>query len=301
MPRRFRRLRLEEPSSARKTLRREIGWEESPSELSCRPVSCRDYSVQADRMFLMIHLKSGKEIEIMRGASKIVAEILLELREIIRDGATTADIDKIAEDLTLKKKAKPAFKGYRGFPASLCISVNDQVVHGIPSPKRVLKNGDIVGLDFGVIYNGYYGDAAMTVAIGQIPPEVERLVKVTEQCLYKAIEQAIPGNFISDISAAVQKLADANNYGIVREFCGHGIGRSLHEDPPVLNYVQNGKGPKIKVGFVLAIEPMINLGSDKVKVLDDGWTVIPADGKPSPHFKHTVAVTANGPEILTKV
>ncbi len=252
-------------------------------------------------MLRMIHLKSAKEIEIMRGASKIVAEVLLELGETIREGATTADVDKLAEDLTLKKKAQPAFKGYRGFPASLCISVNDQVVHGIPSPKRVLKNGDIVGLDFGVIYNGYYGDAAMTVAIGQIPAEVERLVKVTEQCLYKAIEQAIPGNFISDISAAVQKLADANNYGIVREFCGHGIGRSLHEDPPVLNYVQNGKGAKIKSGLVLAIEPMINLGSDKVKVLEDGWTVITADGKPSAHFEHTIAVTPQGPEILTRV
>jgi methionyl aminopeptidase len=249
----------------------------------------------------MIHLKSAKEIEIMRGPSKIVAEILLELRETIHEGATTADIDKIAEDLTLKKKAKPAFKGYRGFPASLCISVNDQVVHGIPSPKRVLKNGDIVGLDFGVIYDGYYGDSAVTVAIGEIAPEIDRLLKVTEQCLYRAIEQAQPGNFISDISAAVQKLAEANNYGIVREFCGHGIGRSLHEDPPVLNYVQNGKGPKIKPGLVLAIEPMINLGSDKVRVLEDGWTVITADGKPSAHFEHTIAVMPGGPEILTRV
>jgi methionyl aminopeptidase len=257
--------------------------------------------VQPVRMLLMIHLKSAKEIEIMRGPSKIVAEILLELREIARDGATTADIDKVAEELTLKKKAKPAFKGYRGFPASLCISVNEQVVHGIPSSKRTLKNGDIVGLDFGVIYDGYYGDSAMTVAIGPIPPEVERLVKVTEQCLYRAIEQAIPGNFISDVSAAVQRLAESNNYGIVREFCGHGIGRSLHEDPPVLNYVQNGKGPKIKPGLVIAIEPMINLGTDKVKILEDGWTVVTADGKPSAHFEHTIAITQNGPEILTKI
>lgn len=249
----------------------------------------------------MIHLKSVREIETMKGASKIVAEILAELREVAREGATTADMDKIAEDLTLKKKAKPAFKGYRGFPASLCISVNDQVVHGIPSPKRVLKNGDIVGLDFGVIYDGYYGDSAVTVAIGQVSEEIDRLLKVTEQCLYKAIEQAVAGNFISDVSGAVQKLAEANNYGIVREFCGHGIGRSLHEDPPVLNYVQNGKGPKIKAGLVLAIEPMINLGTDKVRVLEDGWTVITADGKPSAHFEHTVAVTPNGPEILTKV
>src|SRR5262244_3224549 len=155
---------------------------------------------------IMIHLKSAKEIEIMKGASKIVAEILLELRENVRDGVTTADVDKIAEELTLKKKAKPAFKGYRGFPASLCISINDQVVHGIPSPKKVLKRGDIVGLDFGVISDGYYGDSAMTVPIGQIPADVAELVKVTEQCLYRAIEQATPGNFISDISAAVQKL-----------------------------------------------------------------------------------------------
>jgi len=237
----------------------------------------------------------------MKGASKIVAEILLELRENVRDGTTTADVDKIAEELTLKKKAKPAFKGYRGFPASLCISVNDEVVHGIPSSKRVLRQGDIVGLDFGVIYDGYYGDSAMTVAIGEIPANIAHLVKITEQCLYKAIEQAVPGNFISDISAAVQRLAEANNYGIVREFCGHGIGRSLHEDPPVLNYVQNGKGPKIKPGLVIAIEPMINLGTDRVKVLDDGWTVITADGKPSAHFEHTIAVTPDGPEILTKL
>ena len=249
----------------------------------------------------MIHLKSAKEIDIMRGASKIVAEILLELRENIHEGATTADIDKLAEDLTLKKKAKPAFKGYRGFPASLCISVDDQVVHGIPSTKRVLKNGDVVGLDFGVIYDGYYGDSAVTVPIGQISPEVERLLRVTEQCLYRGIEQAVAGNFISDISSAVQKLAEANNYGIVREFCGHGIGRSLHEDPPVLNYVQNGKGPKIKPGLVLAIEPMINLGSEKVKILEDGWTVITADGRPSAHFEHTIAITQNGPEILTRI
>jgi methionyl aminopeptidase len=249
----------------------------------------------------MIHLKSTKEIEVMKGASRIVAEILLELREIVRDGITTAEVDRIAEELTLKKKAKPAFKGYRGFPASICVSVNEEVVHGIPSPKRVLKTGDVVGLDFGVIYDGYYGDSAVTVPIGRITPELDHLLKITEQCLYRAIEQAVPGNFISDISAAVQMLADANNYGIVREFCGHGIGRALHEDPPVLNYIQNGKGPKIKPGFVLAIEPMINLGTEKVKVLDDGWTVITSDGKPSAHFEHTIAVTRDGPVILTRV
>ncbi len=249
----------------------------------------------------MINLKSGKEIEIMKGASKIVAEILLELRERVREGATTADLDRIAEELTLKKKARPAFKGYRGFPASICISINEEVVHGIPSTRRVLKFGDVVGLDFGVIYDGYYGDSAMTVPIGDISPELEQLLKITEQCLYRGIEQALPGNYISDISAAVQRLAEANHYGIVREFCGHGIGRSLHEDPPVLNYVQNGKGPKIKPGLVLAIEPMINMGTEKVKVLQDGWTVVTSDGKPSAHFEHTIAVTSDGPIILTRV
>jgi methionyl aminopeptidase len=249
----------------------------------------------------MIHLKSAREIEIMKGASKIVAEILIELRDNCREGATTADLDRIAEDLIHKKKARPAFKGYRGFPACLCISVNEEVVHGIPSPKRVLKKGDVVGLDFGVVYDGYYGDSAMTVSIGEIPPAVENLLKVTEQALYRGIEQAKPGNYISDISSAVQRCAEAHHFGIVREFCGHGIGRSLHEDPPVLNYVQNGKGPKIKPGMVLAIEPMINLGTDRVRVLEDGWTVITLDGKPSAHFEHTIAVTPDGPEILTKV
>jgi methionyl aminopeptidase len=249
----------------------------------------------------MIHLKSAREIEQMKGASRIVAEILLELRENIQEGATTADMDRIAEELTLKKKAKPAFKGYRGFPATLCISVNEEVVHGIPSTRRILREGDVVGLDFGVVYDGYYGDSAVTVPIGKIAPDVDNLLRVTRQCLYAAIEAAVPGNHLSDVSAAVQRLAEAHHLGIVREFCGHGIGRSLHEDPPVLNYVQNGKGAKIKPGLVIAIEPMINLGTDKVKILDDGWTVVTADGRPSAHFEHTIAITAEGPQILTRV
>ena len=249
----------------------------------------------------MIHLKSPKEIETMKGASRIVGEILLELREKCRVGASTADLDRIAEDLIRKKKAKPAFKGYRGFPACLCVSINDEVVHGIPSPKRVLKSGDIIGIDFGVIYDGYYGDSAMTVAVGEVTPEVQNLVKVTEQCLYAGIEQAIPGNFLADISGAIQRVAESHGYGIVREFCGHGIGRALHEDPPVLNYVQSGKGLKIKPGLVIAIEPMIYLGTDKVKVLADGWTVVTLDGKPSAHFEHTIAITAEGTQILTRV
>jgi methionyl aminopeptidase len=249
----------------------------------------------------MINLKTSREINTMRSANRIVAEILVELKEIIREGMTTAEIDRLASEMTQKRKAKPAFKGYRGFPASICVSMNEEVVHGIPSSKRILKNGDIVGLDFGAIYDGYYGDSAVTVAIGQISPEVENLLRVTEQSLHRAIEAAQPGANLSDVSAAVQKVAEAHGYGIVREFCGHGIGRSLHEDPPVLNYVQNGKGPRLKPGLVIAIEPMINLGTEKVRVLSDGWTVVTADGKPSAHFEHTIAITETGPEILTRV
>lgn len=237
----------------------------------------------------------------MKPASRIVAEILLELREVVRDGITTADIDRLAEEKTLKRNAKPAFKGYRGFPASICLSINSEVVHGIPSPKRVLKNGDVIGLDFGVVFDGFFGDSAVTVPVGEVAPEVLDLLKVTEQCLYKAIEAAMPGNFLSDVSAAIQSLADAHHYGIVREFCGHGIGRALHEDPPVLNYVQGARGYKVKPGLVIAIEPMINLGTEKVKVLEDGWTVVTLDGRPSAHFEHTIAVTPEGPEILTRV
>ena len=185
----------------------------------------------------------------MKPASRIVAEILLELREVVRDGITTADIDRLAEEKTLKRNAKPAFKGYRGFPASICISINHEVVHGIPSPKRIVKNGDVVGLDFGVIFDGFFGDSAVTVPVGEITPEVQNLLRITEQALYKAIEAAVPGNFLSDVSAAIQTLADEHHFGIVREFCGHGIGRALHEDPPVLNYVQSGKGPKVKPGL----------------------------------------------------
>jgi len=249
----------------------------------------------------MINLKTPREIERMKPASRIVAEILLELREVVREGISTAEIDRLAEDMTLKRKAKPAFKGYRGFPSSICTSINEEVVHGIPSNKRVLKNGDVIGLDFGVIVDGFFGDSAVTVAIGEIPAEVQNLLRVTEQCLYKAIEAAMPGNFISDISAAVQKLADEHHFGIVREFCGHGIGRALHEDPPVLNYVGNAKGPKVKPGLVIAIEPMINLGTEKVRMLEDGWTVVTLDGRPSAHFEHTIAITPEGPEILTRV
>ena len=249
----------------------------------------------------MISLKSPREIERMKGASRIVAEILLELREVVAEGMSTMEIDRLAESLTFKKKARPAFKGYRGFKASICVSINDEVVHGIPSTKRFLKNGDVVGLDFGVIFDDFYGDSAVTVPIGPISPETQNLLNVTEQSLYAAIETLVPGNFLSDVGAAIQRLADEHHFGIVREFCGHGIGRALHEDPPVLNYLQSGRGPKIKPGLVVAIEPMVNLGTDKVRILEDGWTVVTLDGKPSAHFEHTIAVTQDGPEILTRV
>ena len=248
----------------------------------------------------MIHLKSEREIELMKSASRIVAEILLELREQCLEGATTTDLDRSAEEMTVKRGAKPAFKGYRGFPATLCTSINSQVVHGIPSEKCVLASGDILGIDFGVIYKDYYGDSATTVPIGRTAPEIEALMRVTETSLYRGIEQARAGNFVSDISRAIQQTAEAHGYGIVREFCGHGIGKALHEDPPVLNYVQNGKGPRIHAGLVVAIEPMINLGSERVRILEDNWTVVTLDGRPSAHFEHTVAVTPEGPVILTK-
>jgi methionyl aminopeptidase len=248
----------------------------------------------------MITLKSKREIETMRVASRIVTEILEELRAACRPGVTTRELDRISEESTKRHGAQAAFKGYRGYPRTLCASINQEVVHGIPA-DRELKEGDIVGLDFGVIVDGYYGDAAITVPIGQVPPEVTQLLRVTEECLYRGIEQMLPGNHLSDISQAVQEHAESHGYSVVKEFGGHGIGRRLHEDPMVLNYVVDGPGIKLRPGLVLAIEPMINLGTDSVKILRDGWTVVTIDGKPSAHFEHTVAVTDDGPDILSKL
>jgi len=248
----------------------------------------------------MITLKSKREIETMRVASRIVTEILEELRASCRPGITTRDLDRISEESTRRRGAQPAFKGYRGFPRTLCASINQEVVHGIPG-ERELGDGDIVGLDFGVIVDGYYGDAAITVPIGQVTPDVTQLLSVTEECLYRGIEQMLPGNHLADISQAIQGHAESHGYSVVKEFGGHGIGRRLHEDPMVLNYVVDGRGIKLRPGLVLAIEPMINLGTDSVKILRDGWTVVTVDGKPSAHFEHTVAVTDNGPDILSKI
>jgi methionyl aminopeptidase len=248
----------------------------------------------------MITRKSKREIQIMSDASRIVALVLQELRPMCRVGVTTRDLDRVAEQKTVQSGAVPAFKGYRGYPGSLCTSINHQVVHGIPG-DTVLKEGDIVGLDFGVHYKGYFGDAAITVPIGKIPSETEKLLRITEECLYLGIQQMVPENHLSDLSRAIQDHAESNGFSLVKEFGGHGIGRNLHEDPMVLNYVSNGRGPRLLPGLVLAIEPMVNMGTDQVQILADGWTVVTLDGKPSAHFEHTVAITENGPEILTKV
>ena len=247
----------------------------------------------------MINLKSKREIEIMREASRIVAVVLEELRFFCKSGIFTRELDRLAEEKTAQHGAEPAFKGYRGYPRALCTSINHQVVHGIPGDIK-LKEGDIVGLDFGVMYKGYFGDGAITVPIGEIPEETKKLLQITEECLYLGIEQMVPGNHLSDLSRAIQTHAEGNSFSLVKEFGGHGIGKNLHEDPMVLNYVVNGRGITLREGLVLAIEPMVNMGTDKVQVLSDGWTVVTVDGKPSAHFEHTVAITGNGPEILTR-
>jgi len=249
----------------------------------------------------MITLKSEREIGLMRKAGAIVAQILEEMAQMAVPGATTGDLDRYAEARTKELGAIPAFKGYHGFPASVCISVNDEVVHGIPSFKRILKEGDIVGLDFGVISDGWYGDSARTVGVGQVSKEAKQLIEVTQEGLNRGIQQCREGNRVFDIGHAVQNYVEGFGYGVVREFVGHGIGRALHEDPQVPNYGPKGKGLGLKVGMVLAIEPMINAGSHEVKVLGDGWTAVTVDRSLSAHFEHTVAITPRGPEILTVI
>lgn len=253
----------------------------------------------------MILLKSPQELAIMREANRIVAEILEELCAAVRPGVTTEELDRLAEELTYKKGAKPAFKGYRprgvAYPKCLCVSVNEEVVHGIPS-RRKLKPGDIVGLDFGVVYQGFFGDSARTVAVGDISEKAARLMRVTREALYAAIEQARVGNRISDIGTAVEQAAGNAGFAVVQEFAGHGIGRSLHEDPQVPNYFRRGMtNPRLQPGMVLAIEPMVNEGTPELRILEDGWTAVTADGKLSAHFEHSVAICENGPEILSEL
>ena len=250
---------------------------------------------------MAIVCKSQSEIEKMRKSGRIVREILDELRAMVAPGVTTMDLEKAAERKILESGAKPAFKGYYDYPCVLCTSVNEEIVHGIPSAKRVLKAGDIVSIDCGVVLHGYYGDAAITVAVGDtVSPERQKLLEVTEQSLYKAIEQVKIGNRVSDIGWAVQEFVEANGFSVVREFVGHGIGTKLHEEPQVPNFRSGGADTRLREGMVLAIEPMVNSGRPEAKVLDDKWTAVTADGSSSAHFEHCVAVTKDGPLILTQ-
>lgn len=250
---------------------------------------------------MAIVCKSQAEIEKMRRSGHIVRQVLDELRKVVAPGVTTMDLEKTAAAKIKELGAKPAFKGYYGYPCVLCTSVNEEIVHGIPSPKRVLKAGDIVSIDCGVVLDGYYGDAAITVAVGDsVSPERQKLLEVTEQSLYKAIDQVKVGNTISDIGGAVQEFVEANGFSVVREFVGHGIGTKLHEEPQVPNFRSRGAETRLREGMVLAIEPMVNCGRPEAKVLEDKWTAITADGSSSAHFEHCVAVTKDGPLILTQ-
>ncbi len=236
----------------------------------------------------------------MREAGRIVGQVLKELSVMVRPGMTTADLDREAERMIRDAGAIPTFKGYHGYPASICASVNDEVVHGIPGSRR-LKEGDIIGIDCGATYLGYVGDSAVTVPVGAISDDVKRLIRITEQSLYEAIDKCRVGNRLGDVCNAVQAFVEPLGYGIVRNYCGHGIGRAMHEEPQVPNYGRPGTGPVLREGWVIAIEPMINLGHQDVRVLSDGWTVVTKDGRPSAHFEHTVAITEEGPQILTSL
>ena len=245
----------------------------------------------------MIILKTPDEIALMAKASRVVAEALEVLKSAVKPGVTTDELDRLAEAEIRGRGAIPAFKGYRNYPKTLCASVNEQVVHGIPS-KRVLKDGDIIGLDLGAIVGGFYGDSAVTVAVGRIDEKAATLVRVTEESLSLAIQQARVGNRLSDISHAVQQHVEAAGYSVVTEFVGHGIGRQLHEEPQVPNYGKPGQGPRLQPGMVLAIEPMVNMGGSAVRVLDDRWTAVTVDGSLSAHFEHTIAIQPSGPALV---
>lgn len=248
----------------------------------------------------MVILKLPEEIEKARASNCIVAEVLSKLREKVKPGVRTKDLDRLAEEITAKRGAKPAFKGYRGFPHALCASINEVVVHGMPS-DRLLIEGDIIGLDFGVYYRGFFGDAAITVPVGKVAENAARLIAVTEQSLYKGIEQAKKGNRLGAISAAVQGAVEAAGFSVVRDYVGHGVGKNLHEDPQIPNFGKKDRGIELKEGMTLAIEPMVNERGYGVKVLPDGWTVVTNDGGLSAHFEHSVAITADGPDILSKL
>ncbi|MGH4120648.1 type I methionyl aminopeptidase [Clostridium sp.] len=246
----------------------------------------------------MINIKSDMEIQYMRDAGKVVSGVLALIEQVIKPGITTEDLDKLAEEFIIKQGAKPSFKGYCGFPASICTSVNNEVVHGIPT-NRILLEGDIISIDCGAVLNGYHGDAARTFPVGKVSDEAARLIEVTKNSFFKGIEKAVIGNRLSDISSAIQCYAQEHGYSVVRDYVGHGIGTSMHEDPEVPNYGTPSKGPKLVHGMVLAIEPMINMGKHHVKVEPNRWTVVTRDGSLSAHYENTVAIIKEGPEILT--
>ncbi|MGC8966458.1 MAG: type I methionyl aminopeptidase [Caldimicrobium sp.] len=248
-----------------------------------------------------VFLKSPKEIEILKKANAIVMEILLALKEEVRPGVCTYEFEEIALRLCEIKKVQPAFKGYRGYPYALCVSVNEEVVHGMPRKDKFLKEGDIVSFDFGVIYEGFVGDAAITVGVGKISDLAQRLIKVTEEALERAIEKARIGYKIGDISFAIQSTVEREGFNVIRDFVGHGIGRSLHEPPEIPNYGKPGRGLRLEPGMVLAIEPMVSAGTWEVKILEDGWTAVTKDGSLAAHFEHSVAITSSGPVILSKI
>lgn len=235
----------------------------------------------------------------MRRAGKVLAYVVDRLKSSLKTGVTTLEIDKLAEELILKEKAKPAFKGYRGFPSTICASFNEKVVHGIPSHQRI-KDGDLLGIDVGLSLDGWFADMAFTVSFGRLPSQAQKLIEITEKALYCGIDQMVPGNRVSDIGFSIQSFVEPFGFSVVRDFVGHGIGRALHEEPEVPNFGLPKSGPLLKEGMVFALEPMINLGGAKTVTLEDQWTVVTADGKPSAHFEHTVAITSSGPEILTK-
>ena len=249
----------------------------------------------------MIELKTSNELKQMMDAGRIAAGALKAAGEAVKPGVSTAYVDSVAHEYIVKHGAIPTFLGYNGFPAASCISINDEVIHGIPSKSRIIQPGDIVSIDTGATYNGFVGDNAATFAAGEISPEAQRLCDVTRESLYEGIKMAVAGNRIGDIGSTIQRYCEERGFSVVREFTGHGCGRVMHEDPSVPNYGTPGRGVRLQVGMTIAIEPMINMGAAKIRQLPDGWTIKTADGKPAAHFEHTIAITSNGPVILTKV
>ncbi len=249
----------------------------------------------------MIELKTSSELKQMMDAGRIAAGALKAAGEAVKPGVSTAYVDSVAHEYIVKHGAIPTFLGYNGFPAASCISINDEVIHGIPSKSRIIQPGDIVSIDTGATYNGFVGDNAATFAAGEISPEAQRLCDVTRESLYEGIKMAVAGNRIGDIGSTIQRYCEERGFSVVREFTGHGCGRVMHEDPSVPNYGTPGRGVRLQVGMTIAIEPMINMGTAKIRQLPDGWTIKTADGKPAAHFEHTIAITSNGPVILTKV